>query len=442
MVRLMFKLIHPDNKFFHAWNTYLLIIIFYASVEIPLSLALRYQSPNWLFGLEVIIAATFLADIIFQIFSGRMTSGKVEMSFKLNLRRYLRGKFIVDVIAVIPFGFIFFNILEPNSHLFTLVHLLSLIKMVRIINLTKTIHWLHKLQMLSPSVLRLVYFLISLLLLSHWVTCGWILIGGVDFNLRNTLKYIQAFYWCITTLTTVGFGDMTPDHKNILQLIYTMTIMLLGVGVYGYVIGNVSTLLANIDISKAKHQEKMEELNAFMKYREIPEGLQNKVRGYYDYLWEIRSGFNEEKVIQDLPYSLKQEVSMSLNKDLIEKVPLFSAASEDIIREIVLSLEPLVFLPQDYIIRKGEMGNSMFFISSGKVQVVDEASDTIFATLSEGSFFGEMSLLHDQPRNASIRTVDYVDAYSLDKETFTKILNRHEDFDIAVRKVADDRMNS
>ncbi|MCA1753598.1 MAG: hypothetical protein LC641_02630 [Spirochaeta sp.] len=83
----------------------------------------------------------------------------------------------------------------------------------------------------------------------------------------------------------------------------------------------------------------MEQINAFLRYRSIPESLKAKINSYYAYLWETRKGYEEAEFVHDLPAALKESVALHLNKEIIERVPLFENANENLIRDIILALE-------------------------------------------------------------------------------------------------------
>jgi voltage-gated potassium channel len=251
------------------------------------------------------------------------------------------------------------------------------------------------------------------------------------------VRYLNAFYWTITTLTTIGYGDITPDTPG--QTFYVILIEILGAGMYGLVIGNIANLIANIDVAKTQYKEKLDKINTFLKYRNIPFNLQRKINDYYNYLWESRRGYDESSVLADLPGPLKESVSLFLNKEIIEKVPIFEAASTDLIKDVVMNMEPVVFTPGDYIVRAGEVGYDMFFISRGRVDVMSADEQTSYAILSAGQFFGEIALLLSMPRTATIKATEYCDLYRLDKETFDRILTRYPDFLENIQALAEQR---
>ena len=149
---------------------------------------------------------------------------------------------------------------------------------------------------------------------------------------------------------------------------------------------------------KARYQEKIDRLSSFLRYRKIPPQVQDRIYDYYSYLWENRMGYDESRVLADLPPSLQEELSLVLRRELIEQVPFLQGASDKLIRDLCLKLKPLVFTPGDYIVVAGEVGNEMYFVSHGAVDVIAPDGKTILTTLKSGSFFGEIALLHDRPR--------------------------------------------
>ena len=186
---------------------------------------------------------------------------------------------------------------------------LRLLRLMRLLRLAKGAQFLKKYETaewLNPSVFRLFILMLGVGLTSHWIACGWYLIWQVK-EFVGFEKYTNSLYWTLTTLTTVGYGDISPNLKNNLEKFYTMFVMMIGVGVYGYVIGNISTLLTNIDIAKAQKTETLKKINAFLKYKNIPNEISVKIRNYYDYLWENKLGFDELDIVAALPPSLKTE---------------------------------------------------------------------------------------------------------------------------------------
>jgi CRP-like cAMP-binding protein len=132
------------------------------------------------------------------------------------------------------------------------------------------------------------------------------------------------------------------------------------------------------------------------------------------------------------------DIMLFLNKSILEKVALFKNANEIFIREIVQLLQPMVFLPDDYIIRQGEYGDCMYFLSNGDVEVL--VNGVRVAALGQGSPVGETALIQGERRMASVRALSYCDMYKLSKADFDALRHRYPDFDAQVKKVVEARL--
>jgi voltage-gated potassium channel len=143
-------------------------------------------------------------------------------------------------------------------------------------------------------------------------------------------------------------------------------------------------------------------------------------------------------MIEDLPKSLEIDVSLFINRAIIQKAPFFKNAGEIFIREVIQHLQPTVFLPNDYIIRRGEHGDCMYFLSKGDAEVL--VGDKQVATLRSGSPFGEMALVQNEKRMASVRAIGYCDVYRLLRDDFDALRKKYPEFDAQVQQVIVGRM--
>lgn len=411
-----------------VWDVFLAVTMTFAAVEIPLRYVLEYEAGWLLWSLDWLLIAILCSDVFIRWRLLGHDAGRF-LAYRAPQRRFWSWLwFGLDIVTAFPFLRLF------SLSVWPLLHLLKLARVAQ-----RMRRWRHH-EVQHANILRLIFFIYWLLLTSHWLACGWIALGGIETYQDKASQYLRALYWCITTLATVGYGDIVPHTSA--QTIYSMVAMLIGVGVYGYIIGNVTSLLANIDLAQSHYMETMERLTAFMRYRHIPPVLQRRLRDYYAYLWDNRMGFDELSVLEELPDSLRSEVALFLRRDFIEHAPLFKGASHELVREMALELRPVVFTPGDYIFRAGQYGRHMYFISRGSVEIVAADGQTVVNTLRDGDFFGELALLFSQPRSASVRAVNYCDLYTLDKDTFDRVLAHYPDFAAHIRGEAEKRSPS
>jgi hypothetical protein len=380
-----------------------------------------------------LITAAYLLDIAW-CFNLSVKKGLTVWSDRRSIaRHYLRGWFPVDLAAALPLGWLFSALPPQAVPAFALAGAAALLRMAKIGKVSAVFRDIRESLSVNPALMRLVSFGFWFVTALHLMACGWVLIGAGEKGRPAADQYLRALYWCVTTIATIGYGDYTPDKNSNLQIGYTIGVMVFGVGMYGYIIGNVATLIANLDVARAFYRSKMEEINDFLRKKHVPADLQKRVRDYYAYLWETQRSVSTVPIAAGLPHNLSQEILLYLNRALIEKVSLFRSADEIFIREIVQLLRPMSFLPQDYIIRQGEYGDCMYFLSSGEVEVLIDGSRV--AQLGHGSPFGETALIQGEKRMASIRALSYCDVYLLSKADFDQLRARYPDFDAQVKEV-------
>ncbi len=428
-------IIHPESRFKVFWELYILVLTVLVTVVAPLIVVFQFPLSVILVIFDIVVTVSFTVDIVIQFNTGFIVRQELVTDRKQIARRYLRGWFILDLIATLPFTWIFASSryagLNRVFRFFRLARLFKLFGSSKILNRAK------KLSFINPAFMRLFLLVFWILVAAHLIACGWIFIGGPGEYATDGETYLEAFYWTVTTLTTIGYGDITPAEP--VQFIFVIVIMLIGAAIYGFIIGNIANIIANIDVAKSQFRERVETVDTFLKYRNIPGELQKRIRDYYDYLWESRRGYEESQLLEDLPTSLKTQVAFFLNQDIIEKVPIFKNASREFIRDIILNLQPVIYTPGDQVITAGEIGYEMYFISRGEVDVTNEDGSITYATLTSGQFFGEIALLLSMPRTATVNARVYCDLYVLDKDTFDSILQRYPSFAKKIEQLADER---
>jgi len=389
----------------YSWRLLIVVATTFLIFYVPLQQVFRFKEPEFTYYLSAIITILYLVDLLYSL----KYYSKYYGLYLHKKNIYLRYFLIFDVIAFLPLFMIFGS---PVLHLFRLVKLVKVAFYM--------LEWKKKEVRYSDSI-AIVLFLYWIAIVAHSLCSVWLMLHKIDPNVDELTNYINSLYWVVTTLTTVGYGDITP-HGNA-QMLFTMLVEILGVGFYGFIIGKVASILSKKDPSKAKYMESMEKLTALSRMRRLPNSLQRKLRDYYEYVLTKRMGYNEEEFLEDLPPSLKGEVSRFLKKDVIEKIPLFNEADSAFIDSVAIYLKPFVLTPDDILFHKGEAGYEMYFVLSGTLVVIDE-SENIIAGLKDGDYFGEMALFRNQPRNATVKATTYCDLYSLNKTTFDSVLRR------------------
>ena len=407
------------------WSMLLLIFLTYSAIEIPLALVFDYELKS-LFFINIFVNLVFFLDLGISIMKAKESKKKDDFS------KYMKSWFIIDLLSAIPFELLLeFDYLHDSLEFLKLLRIIRLIRIFKIFHISKQ---LNRNEFQGQAQRRILTLMYISSLGAHWIALMWTVLNEIPEGETQVSTYINSLYWTLTTLTTIGYGDITP--KTDPQKLFTMVIMIVGAGMYGYIIGNIANLLANIDYAKTVFTEKMERINTFLKYRNLPASLQENIYQYYNYVWENKKGYDESEIMSELPASLRMKISLYLNAGIFEKIPLFAGASDSMIADFVIRLRPVIFTPKDYIIKKGERGDCLYFISSGKVEVVNDETGDNIATLGVGAYFGEIALVDSTPRSATIRAIDYCDLYSLDKVSFDEVIKDYPEFYQKIKEMA------
>ena len=139
---------------------------------------------------------------------------------------------------------------------------------------------------------------------------------------------------------------------------------------------------------------------------------------------DIPEGFSE------LPATLQHRLLLVIHWDLVRKVPKFKDLPGSVWVELMGVMRTANILPGEHIIRAGEMGTCMYFIKTGKVDIVDEryGRSRVVSMLKRGQFFGEVEVLNPGFRKASARAADYCTLLKLATGDFERICCDQETF--------------
>ena len=392
----------------------------------------------WLPLRMVGIEPPFSVNVIFYSMISLLSVNNISLNFRdqeLSLARlsnWLRLEVIIDLLCVLPLSLIFFVLTGEISDR------LLLINLVCVRNVRQIRRFLDQFDQLGPTVFRLIPVFVTLPLLVHLIACGWISLGegSAEPTTDIVVRYVRAWYWSMTTLTTVGFGDIVP--KTISQMIFAGGVQLTGVGVFGYIVSNVATVLHRSDAAREHHMDSVDRIEMFMNMHSISPILRQNVRTYFHYLWTHKRGYQERSVIHELPAKIRSEMFYEINKSIVSKVDFLRDASAELIEELMLQLEPMIFVPGERIFRVDEPGLALYFIHSGSVEIRGR-DNALVATLEDGQFFGEMALLSDRPRGATARAASYCEVYLLRKESFLSAMKTFPEFKAHVEKIAQSR---
>jgi CRP-like cAMP-binding protein len=428
------------------WELIVIFDIILSLILIPFRIGFDIRAndvDSWLVP-DLIMDGIFLADIIISFFKSYDEEGERVTDREVITWRYIKNGLTVDVLSTLPLGWI--AAAFGSSH--PAFRANRLIRLRRLANFM--LSW-ERNSDLKPSVIGILKSIFVIVYMSHFLACVWHLVTLLSHSTQDytsvpnfagralSSRYIRSFYWALVSLT--GYNTSTPlqPAECVLSVMTTLT----SIALFGTIIGIFGNLLTNLDASRLYFSNKMNGINDYMKYKKIPDELADDVRDYYGYMWNSGKGLEQNDAVDKLPVQIRSQMNFHTNYHSIRGVYLFAAVQDDMafMGEIVKALRPRIALPNCYVVKKGEIGSEMFFISTGELNVVTDTGIVVF-TLRKGMFFGEIALIYKSKRTASIVARIFSDMYVLSKEEFAKVMRKFPEQSRGIKDIAKQRMDA
>ncbi|XP_034062858.1 cyclic nucleotide-gated channel cone photoreceptor subunit alpha isoform X3 [Gymnodraco acuticeps] len=429
----------PATDLYYRWLTVIACPVFYNLMMIVTRSCFNELQDTythlWIF-LDYSADIIYFGDTFVRSRTGYLEQGLlVKDSKKLREKYKTTPQFKYDMISMIPTDLLFLKFGYNNPE-FRFNRLCKMTRLFEFFERTET-------RTSFPNMFRISNLVLYILTIIHWNACMFFAISktigfGTDTwvypNIshpeygRLARKYIYSLYWSTLTLTTIG---ETPAPVRDVEFLFVISDFLTGVLIFASIVGNVGAMISNMNASRAEFQAKIDSIKQYMQFRKVSKDLEGRVIKWFDYLWTEKKTCDEKEVLKNLPDKLKAEIAINVHLDTLKKVRIFQGCEAGLLIELVLKLQPQVFSPGDYICKKGDIGREMYIIKEGKLAVVADDGITQFVVLSDGAYFGEISILGikgskaGNRRTANIRSVGYSDLFALSKDDLVESLTEY-----------------
>lgn len=358
--------------------------------------------------------------------------------------------FYIDMIAILPLDFIF--IADSDLKVLAYFRTNKLLLYYYLDDCYKIIT-----RSFNPALGRAANAMLYFMTFAHLFACFLIglvrsqgenalgvedLIGAENFLSDRLLTYPLGLYWAIITLAGQNRGAILPVLDDELALLFVA--MLVGLPMYAVVLGTIGQAV-QVDDSYSKFLNKIDNLRSYFQYTRLPESIESECISYYRHLYLTTGSLDiAENPLEDLPAELSIQVVIQMGQGMLRKVPIFQDASKnsEFVHELTTKLVPQVIPPHTTIMKKGERGSNMYFITFGDFNILADNGTVVF-TLKKGNFFGEIALLHNVKRTATIVSSNrFSNVLCLDKKDFDEVTATFPDCLTQVYKAAEERIKT
>ncbi|KAK1806123.1 hypothetical protein P4O66_012832, partial [Electrophorus voltai] len=455
-----------------TWDWVILILTFYTAIMVPYNVSFKTKQNNvaWLV-VDSIVDVIFLVDIVLNFHTTFVgPAGEVISDPKLIRMNYVKTWFIIDLLSCLPYDVInaFENVDEGISSLFSSLKVVRLLRLGRVAR--KMDHYIEY----GAAVLVLLVCVFGLA--AHWLACIWYSIGDYEvtdedhrtvrkdswlyllgetagtpyrFNASGTGRweggpskdsvYITSLYFTMTSLTSIGFGNIAPTTDG--EKIFAVAMMMIGLLcsseeneedeedsrpgaalLYATIFGNVTTIFQQMYANTNRYHEMLNSVRDFLKLYQVPKGLSERVMDYIASTWSMSRGIDTDKVLHICPKDMRADICVHLNRKVFKEHPAFRLASDGCLRALAMEFQTIHSAPGDLIYHAGESVDSLCFVVSGSLEVIQD--DEVVAILGKGDVFGDVfwKELNLAQSCANVRALTYCDLHIIKRDALQKVL--------------------
>ena len=429
------------NKRLAMYSRYYSILLFlYAQLNILIPTFLVFIEPvsfddyseQWWSVVLLCSDVIYIWYMIAKLSLPRLDDLGVQITEPEQVRKlYFRKDFPLDIFIIFPFELLA-GIWAPAAFLHPVFRLNKLLLLSKINHLFSQCFS----EYLGPIWWRIANAIYWWGMLAHGVACLFFVVareaGDEDTRVMLTVagysqlshatQYLQAYSYAVNTMAGLSRGTFP---RGDLQHAFALLTVLLGVWVYALMLAVVSMALSAKTQSGrfVQYLDYVKDvLQGEIQARRLPPSFADEALAYHRHVFATTGCINlNDNILEDVPTQLGVALSLVGGSNTIGSVPIFAGASPDFIYSLQQCLTVTIVPPGYDIIKEGEVGHVMYFITQGTCDIL--SGNVPVHEISTGSFFGEISLLASCPRTATIRSKSFCNLLVLSQDDFYAVMS-------------------
>ncbi|KAJ4868222.1 putative cyclic nucleotide-gated ion channel 17 [Raphanus sativus] len=345
--------------------------------------------------------------------------GELVMDTKAIAWRYLKSDFVVDLVATLPLPQLVIWFVMPATRIYRFDHSNNNLALIVLLQYIPRFYLIIPLSSQIVKATGVVtktawagaaYNLLLYMLASHVLGAAWYILSfdrytscwksrcnkesdGVNCylyyldcdslydarqlqwaNVTKVFKLCDARkgefkYGMFENAITKKFLWTELVHEHVHgETTFAVLIAIFGLVLFAHLIGNMQTYLQSLTVRLEEWRLKKRDTEEWMRHRQLPEDLRNRVRRYEQYKWLATKGVDEEILLQSLPTDLRRDIQRHLCLDLVRRVPFFSQMDDQLLDAICERLVSSLCTEGTYLVREGELITEMLFIIRGRLE--------------------------------------------------------------------------
>jgi len=383
-------MINPNGGASMAWDCLTVVMVIYDLITIPLQV---FNIVYWLLDMmDVVVAVTWTIDILISFFRGMTDGGAVDMRPKAVAYKYIRSWFFLDL-TVVSVDWMLMASSDEESEDMDFLQVLRgrvVLRMLRILRLVRIMKFVNRensplnsfvLSENHKAIGSVMQLLVAIILINHYVACGWFAVGSVGFG-RNWImqymetedklaQYLTSVHWAVTQFTPAAM-DLVP--VNTFERAYAVITIFGGLVLFSSFVSNMTSAMNHLNKLTSEQRNRNSSLRQYVADNRVSLALLNCIVSYQKSTKsQERKRLHETDVIifKTLPEDLLQKLHEEVYAPVISVHPLFQhlAETEESTTSNIChwAMAELSLLVGEELFRCGMRGTKMFFTITGKL---------------------------------------------------------------------------
>jgi len=402
--------------------------------------------------LEKLLLLLFVVDILINFNLALYKDDKLILDRRQITTEYLRRPFWIDILGVIPFATIIpwcatkLDASYETTLILSLFRLLHFVRTRRLVKFSDDLRWDARVSLLMYTMIR---NLALVLFNCHLQACTFYFLARlyqfdkstwlgthlriIDSSSEELEAYVTAFYMCVTTFATVGYGDYTP--RSTVEKIAGSCFMISNIALGAYIIGSITLLVLKNDESSRKYRHSLQVLHQYGTMHHFDDSLMTRLKR------QLRLDFNneevsDENVLKHFPSQVRRKIMRKLYHGHLLNSNILTGIQSQFIDAFLASCTVEIFSPGEEIIEKGSISSDLYLLVGGIAEIittndtshndqslrieygVDTDLQPHVIRLEAGMFIGTIGFFTESPQPFRVKSITAVKTLTLSRQSY------------------------